>query len=90
MQLTKTEEEHYQSIDYFVREKLRKGAFLTSSELWAKEWMDLHAQSYKRPEEVFYKTYHTIPKCVQVWEKRMNLKPSIPKEKKAKKEERGR
>jgi len=84
MQLRKEVIDQDQAINYFVREKLKSGAKLTDTEVWAKEWMDIYAKNHKKAEKVLYKTYHNIPKYVRVWEERMNLKSNLPLTKKAK------
>ncbi|MDU9693497.1 hypothetical protein O0Q50_20180 [Priestia aryabhattai] len=85
MQLRKEVIDQEQAINYFVREKLKKGVKLTDTEVWAKEWMDIYAKNHKKAEKILYKTYHNIPKYVRVWEQRMNLQSTLPMPKKAKK-----
>jgi hypothetical protein len=77
-------EDEYQSIGYFVRQKLRTGEKLTDTERWAKEWLDQYAKKHRNKETMLYNAYHSIPKYVEIWEERLNLRPSI-KTKKAKK-----
>ncbi|MGN5650791.1 hypothetical protein [Bacillus sp. Brlt_9] len=69
-------EEDQQTMDYFVRQKLKSGSKFVDTELWAKEWLDQYAASHKNSEELYYKAYHNIPKYVEVWEEKLNIKDS--------------
>lgn len=83
MQVRKEEVEQYQSINYFVREKLKAGEKLLDSELWAKEWLEQYVEKNKKQDgKNYYKAFHAIPKSVELWEERMNLNPSNPSKRK--------
>lgn len=80
--------EQYQSINYFVRQKLNSGEELRDNELWAKEWLEEYVKSNKkiRINERYYDAYHAIPKSVEIWQERMNIKKTeFKKQTKAKK-----
>lgn len=80
--------EQYQSINYFVRQKLSSGDEMMDNELWAKEWLEEYVKNNKKIKinERYYNAYHAIPKSVEIWQERMNLKRTeLKKQSKAKK-----
>ena len=56
-----------QTVDGFVRQRLKAGFTLKDSELMAKEWLETYANEAKDRDILHYEAYHRIPKHVESW-----------------------
>lgn len=68
----KVEDERLQTVDGFVRQRLKAGFTLKDSELMAKEWLETYANDEKNRDILHYEAFHRIPKHVNSWRDKLS------------------
>lgn len=72
-------EEKLQTVDGFVRQRLKAGFTLKDSELMAKEWLETYADDEKNRDILHYEAFHRIPKHVESWRDKASQEEMLKK-----------